>query len=92
MSDGVIVLGSVFALALIFSGTAIVVAHFNRRPVASARIADLERDITMLNQQIEELRATAELTGRHLAQLSDAQRFTESLLRGVAGQGFTAAH
>jgi septal ring factor EnvC (AmiA/AmiB activator) len=82
MSDGVVVLGSVFALTVLFSGTRIVVALINRRPADSARLAEIEREITALSGQIDELRAASELIERQLSQLSDSQRFTEALIKG----------
>lgn len=81
MSDGAILLASAFALALIYSGTRIIVALLRRRPAESARLVELERRLEQVTQQLEQLQAATELTERGLGQLADAQRFTESLLR-----------
>lgn len=87
MSDGVIVLASVFALVLIHSGTRIVVAMIQRRPSEAARLAELERRLAQLAQQLDDLQAATDLTERALGQLADAQRFTESLLKTPHAEG-----
>ncbi|HTI62164.1 MAG TPA: hypothetical protein VL524_01550 [Gemmatimonadaceae bacterium] len=80
MSDGLVVLASIFALMLMYSATRIVIALISRRPAESARLAAIENQLSALARQIEELRESGDLREQELARLADAQRFTDALL------------
>jgi hypothetical protein len=83
MSDGLILLASVFALTLIYSGTRIIVAFINRRPADAARMAALEARLQAVAQQIEHLQVNSELTEQAIDRLTEAQQFTDALLGGA---------
>jgi len=80
MSDGLVVLASIFALMLIYSATRIVIALINRRPAESARLTAIENQLSALARDVVELRESGDLREQELARLADAQRFTDTLL------------
>lgn len=80
MSDGLIIVACVFALALLYSATRITVAMIGRRAVAANAPHDLERRVAALTAQIDQLQHAADATERELGRLAEAQRFTDRLI------------
>ena len=79
MSDGLIILTSVFALAILYSATRITVALIGKRSADRPIPRELARRVAELTAQVDQLQLAADAAERELARLGEAQRFAERL-------------
>jgi hypothetical protein len=78
MSDGLFLVLVVCGLAVLASGTMIVVALIRRR--APSDYQNLLRDVDGLRSRLDQLETTVDTTNADVARIAEGQQFTERLL------------
>jgi hypothetical protein len=84
MSDEVMIFGSIFALALLWSSTRIYVARLSRRSAQSLPATTAPAEFAAVSERLRLLEDLAENTAREVQRLADAQQFTDALLANRA--------
>ena len=79
MSDGLFIVGCVFALALLYSATRIAVAVIGQGAAKATVPRDVERRVDTLTAQVDQLQHAVDAAERELRVLAEAQRFAERL-------------